>query len=243
MLLAICPLAAQPGNHLGSYPPTSHHCVKFESQSGETFTVYVDGDIVNSMPQDRVTISDMSGQTHEVVVVLRRPAEKAAVLHLRPVEADVFVRVSFDVRNNHLQLYTPAKNRAEAEITRAERKRDKLGRGTDWRAEYRAGDRKEPPKVRLASDGDVDMMVLQLQAESFDSDRLALAKAIIGSALFTSDQIARLGKTIDFSNSQVDFLKYAYAYCSDPLNYSRAIEILTFSSDRKKVTDYIASQE
>ena len=56
-------------------------------------------------------------------------------------------------------------------------------------------------------------------------------------------QIGRLAQTIDYSNSQVEFLKFAYHSCLDPRNYSRAIEVLTFTSDRKKVTDYIATQQ
>ena len=237
VLLSISAATAQPvGNHRPGAPLRCN--VSFESQHGEAFTVFIDGDMVNRMPQSRVMVSDVSDQTHEVVVVLKRPAEKAAVLMLRPGEANVTVNVNYDMRQELLYLYTPAYNRP----------------GGEPPSRRRAMDRPVPngvaedmlpvePATRHATDEDVDLMVLQLKAQSFDSERLSLAKSLVSSALFTASQIARLGQTIDFSNSQVEFLKYAYLYCSDPRGYSRAIEILTFSSDRKKVTDYIATQQ
>ena len=58
-----------------------------------------------------------------------------------------------------------------------------------------------------------------MKAQSFDSDKLALGKVIVASSNLTAAQITRLAETIDFSSSQVDFLKYAYHYCVDPVNY------------------------
>ena len=98
------------------------------------------------------------------------------------------------------------------------------------------------PAVRVSTDDEVDSMVVRMKQQSFDSDRLALGKVIVASANLTAAHIARLAKTIDFSQTQVEFLKYAYAYCMDKPNYHQAVEVLTFSSDKKKVLDYIATQ-
>lgn len=230
-------LSAQPGRP-GSVPPPMRFNVSFESHHGETFSVFVDGDLMNRMPQSRVVVADIGDQTHEVVVVLKRPAEKAAVLMLRPGEPNVTVNVSYDARQELLYLYTPAYNRPEGEHARHVRHERPHAPAVGGYEPYVPSG----PGTRHATDDDVDMMVLQLKAQSFDNERLTLAKTLVCSALFTSAQIARMAQTIDFSNSQVDFLKYAYSYCSDPLAYGRAIEVLTFSTDRKKVADYIATQ-
>lgn len=230
-------LQAQPGKP-GSVPPPARYNVSFESQHGETFTVFLDGDQMNRMPQSRVMVNDISDQTHEVVVILKRPAAKAAVLQLRPGEANITVNVNYDMRQEELYLYTPAYNRPDGAGYARNRH---IERTVDDNYAYDPLPVDEQP-TRLATDDDVDMMVLQLKAQSFDNERLALAKTLVSSALFTSDQIARMGHTIDFSNSQVEFLKYAYQYCVDPREYSRAIEILTFNTDKKKVQDYIATQ-
>ena len=86
-------------------------------------------------------------------------------------------------------------------------------------------------------------MIERLRGLSFDSDRLAVAKTMVAATPMTATQLARLAEVIDFSNSQVDFLKYAYSYCVDKVNYYRTVEVLTFSSDKRKVLDYIATQQ
>lgn len=222
----------------------AHYNVTFESRHGEAFSVYIDGNLVNRMPQGRVLVNNISRQVHEVVVVLRRPADKAAVMRFIPGEVNAVVNVDYDVHTEYLHLYTAPCNRPD----------DNPSHGGPH---VRAATPNVPQSVfdgndvvmivgdmpsQLASDEEVDAMVAQLKAESFDSDRLALARTLIATSLFSSAQIARLAQTIDFSNSQVEFLKHAYHRCSDPRNYSRAIEVLTFSTDRKKVNDYIATQ-
>ena len=237
VLTSCAMLQAQP-TRPGSVPPPTRFNVSFESQHGETFTVFFDGDQMNRMPQSRVMVNDISDQTHEVVVILKRPAAKAAVLRLRPGEANITVNVNYDMRQEQLYLYTPAYNRPDGERPSLSRRSPRNEEEYAWYEPLPVDDR----PTRLATDDDVEMMVLQLKAQSFDNERLALAKTLISSALFTSVQIARMCNTIDFSNSQVEFLKYAYQYCVDPREYSRAIDILTFNSDKKKVSDYFATQ-
>jgi len=221
--------------------PIANSNVVFESQHGEAFTVFIDGDIMNRMPQGRVMVNDVSPTEHEVVVVLRRPAEKAAVLRIIPGEPNVTVSVDFDAKNEYLHLYTPPCNRPEMPDDRYWNENIEEGIAAEYSESEPALTDESP--ARLATIDDVDFIVSQLKAISFDSDRLALAKTLLATSLFSSEQIALIGQTLDFSNTQVEFLKYAFTYCYDPRNYSRAMEILAFSSDRKKVADYIATQK
>lgn len=240
LLATLTAVAQQDRTVGGNMPAPTRYNVSFESQHGESFSVYIDGDLVNRMPQSRVTVNDIGDQTHEVVVVLKRPAEKASVLMLRPGEANVTVNVNYDMRQESLYLYTPAYNRPDGD--RQKRKTDR-GKRVEESYEWEDMPLADETDLREATDDDVEMMVLQLKAQPFDNERLALAKTLVCSAHFTAQQIARMCNTIDFSNSQVEFLKYAYSYCSDLKAYGKAIEVLTFNSDRKKVTDYIATRQ
>lgn len=246
VLLCLAGMAAmaQPGqgNRSGQMPPPIRYTVRFESQHGEAFSVFIDGDLMNRMPQSRVLVNDISDQTHEVVVVLRRPAEKATVMSLRPGEANVVVNVNYDERLEQLLLYTPSHNRAESYLD----DHHPIHYDNGFTANVIPPTRPLPPttpEVRGASDQDVAAMVARMKAQTFDSDRLALGKVIVASSHLTAVQIGRLAETIDFSNSQVEFLKYAYHYCIDPVNYYRTTDALTFTSDKKKVLDYIATQQ
>ena len=224
-------------------PAPQRHTVNFESRNYETFTVFVDGTVQNRMPQSRVMVNDVSSQTHEVVVVLKSPEQKAAVLQLLPGEPVVTVYVDYDSRLERMTLYTPSYNLAEKErvdvmgfkeavaAKGSERTNDGLV-GADTTA--------EGPKV--VTEEDLVGMLLRMKGQPFDSDRLALGKVIVSSSTLTAEQIGRLTSTIDYSASQVEFLKYAFSYCADPQNYYKAIDVLTFNSDKRKVMDYIATQ-
>lgn len=229
ILLAAClvcqmwlPLTAQPGEHRG-IPRPVYHTLNFESHHGESFTVYMDGDVMNRMPQGRVMVTDVTHQSHEVVVVLNSPAKKAAVLTLMPNEPVVTIHVDYDARLQRLALYTPSGNKVKSQPT--------------------------PPPVPQAvtpravvNERDFQAMVQRMKGQSFDSDRLALGKVITSSSHLTAEQTGRLAATLDYSASQVELLKYAYPYCIDPQNYYKAVDILTFSTDRKKVLDFISAQ-
>ena len=224
-------------------PPPTRYTVSFESQHGESFTVYIDGEQKNRMPQSRVMVNDVSDQSHEVVVVLKRPAAKAAVLNLRPGEPNVIVNVNYDQRIEQLMLYTPSYNRADSYAEERRLAREELGR-VGQRLQLLEADPglHAEPKNKIATEEELQGMIQRMKAQTFDSDRLALGKVIVASSNLTAAQIGRLAETIDYSNSQVDFLKYAYAYCVDPTNYYTAVNVLTFSRDRNNVIDYIATQ-
>ena len=228
----------------GKPPPPIHYSVTFVSQHGEAFQVFIDGNLQNRLALSRVLVNEVIDQTHEVVVVLKRPAEKAAVLQLRPNEKMVVLNVNYDSRLEQLYLYTAAQNRPDTEVRQAlsaEAKRLTQRAAVDM-SPLPVPQQAEPVAVHLVSDEGLDSMLVRMRAKSFDNDRLALGKVLVASAHLTSLQIARLAETIDFSNSQVDFLKYAYGYCIDPANYYRTVDVLTFSADKRKVLDYIATQ-
>ena len=223
--------------------------ITFDSRHGEAYTVFIDGDIVNRMPQGHVVVNNISRRQHEIVVVLRRPAEKAAVLQFLPGEENAIVNVDYDMRNEYLHLFTAPCNRPETVG---------VANTSNVRATSATSGTAVPVPVfdnnnevtlvvdgmpsQMASDEEVDVIVGQLKAKTFDSDRQSLARTLMAQSLYTSTQIARIARTIDHSNNQVEFLKYAYSRCCDPRNFSRALEVLTFTSDRKKVSDYIATQ-
>lgn len=216
--------------------PEQRHTVNFESRNGESFTVFVDGDAVNRMPQERVMVTNMSYQTHEVVVVLKRPEQKAAVLQLLPGELVVTVYVDYDARLEKLSLYTPSYNLAQG-VQGVQGVLGSAGTKDELTGTVTADDERT-----LATEEDVAAMMLRIKDQTFDSDRLALGKVIVASSLLTAEQIGKLASMLDYSASQVELLKYAYIYCADPQNYYKAIDILTFSSDKKKVMDFIATQ-
>jgi hypothetical protein len=222
-------------------PPPVSYSVNFNSQHGEAFSVYIDGELQNRLPSSRVIVNEVSDKTHEVVVVLKRPVDKAAVLKLRPGERTVIVNVNYDPRLEQLYLYTAAHNRPEELVVNTPKVNRTILTGTVVDPLGKKAETKM--EMRIVTDDEVDSMLVRMRAQPFDNDRLSLGKVIVASSHLTAMQIARLAETIDFSNSQVEFLKYSYGYCIDPTNYFRAVDVLTFTADKRKVLDYIATQK
>lgn len=224
-------------------PAPQRHTVNFESRNYETFTVFVDGTVQNRMPQSRVMVNDVSSQTHEVVVVLKSPEQKAAVLQLLPGEPVVTVYVDYDSRLERMTLYTPSYNLAEKErVDVMGFKEAVAAKGSERTNDGFVGADTTGEGPKVVTEEDLVGMLLRMKGQPFDSDRLALGKVIVASSTLTAEQIGRLASTIDYSASQVEFLKYAFSYCADPQNYYKAIDVLTFNSDKRKVMDYIATQ-
>ena len=224
-------------------PAPQRHTVNFESRNYETFTVFVDGTVQNRMPQSRVMVNDVSSQTHEVVVVLKSPEQKAAVLQLLPGEPVVTVYVDYDSRLERMTLYTPSYNLAEKErVDVMGFKEAVAAKGSERTNDGLVGADTTGEGPKVVTEEDLVGMLLRMKGQPFDSDRLALGKVIVASSTLMAEQIGRLASTIDYSASQVEFLKYAFSYCVDPQNYYKAIDVLTFNSDKRKVMDYIATQ-
>lgn len=219
--------------------------VNFEANDGESFTVFIDGDIMNRIPQCRVMANVFGDQSHEVVVILLRPVQKAAVLNLHFTEPSVTVNVGYDRRTDQLTLGSSSRNQASMADATLISKPIHKKRATTVLEPL------ESPVVPIPaadpqpaiSRENVSDMVARMKAQPYDSDRMALGKVMVSSADLTSEQIARLAGTFEYSTSKVEFLQFAYHYCIDPVNYHKTTDVLRFSSDKKRVLDYMASQK
>ena len=241
-LLASITLSAQTHgtrnhNPHGSFPPPPQApSILVQSQNHETFQVYVDGDLINNIPNQEVLVNNLDSRLHEVVVVLTHPARKAAVTQLYASTPSPIILVSYDMHRQQMLLYAPQVG-------------DNSPRHGHHHHQSSLITPPTPPTPPIvidepvtASDQWVDEMVAILKGQSFDSEKLNTAKGLLNNGLpLTASQIARIAQTFDFGSSQVDFLKAAYSHCFDPQNYERALAILTFSSDRESVRTFIST--
>ncbi|MBP3762639.1 MAG: DUF4476 domain-containing protein [Bacteroidales bacterium] len=245
LVMCLFSVAAMAQGHR-QHPSHNGGTVSFESRGGEVFSVYVDGTLMNRMPQSRVMLSDLGREVHEVVVVMSRPAQKAAVLNLRVAEPNAVVGVDYDPRHDVLSLRTGAQNVA-SDVQRPQRQHAGHHPGHDFQGQQVAPQPTPPPAPRAEERGTSEEqfsgMLARMKAQSFDNDRLALGKVIVSSSSLTAEQIGRLAETMEFASTRVEFLKYAYQYCADPVNYYKTTDVLTFSSDKKKLLDFIATQK
>lgn len=81
-----------------------------------------------------------------------------------------------------------------------------------------------------------------IQSKSFESDKLTIAKQVLGSNCMTSDQVKWVMGTFSFEDSKLDFAKFAYGHVYDPGNYYRVNDAFTFSSSIDELNEYITGR-
>ena len=82
--------------------------------------------------------------------------------------------------------------------------------------------------------------LVSIQRESFDSDKIRLARILVSRNNMTTAQIRTMAQLFGFDSSKLAFTKYAYASCVDPQNYYQIGRIFSFSSTRRELYDYLA---
>ena len=75
------------------------------------------------------------------------------------------------------------------------------------------------------------MALSVIQKQSFDDNKLEIAKLCVTLGHFCVDDLARMAELFSFDDNRLKFLRYAYDYCEDPQNYPMLRDSFTFSSN------------
>ena len=209
---------AQPGHNPWGQPepgqPNANHPVSssiiLNASHGETFIAYIDGDIVNRTPQSRVVIPNVTPAMHDVYVVLKRPADKICMMAFWPQQPREEIAVEYNMQRHSLEMTCLTSTVPFQEF------------------------------LEICSPEDFSQMLARLKKESFDDHRMGYVKLFFkGPTLFTCQQIKAMGETFSFDKGKVEFLKKAYEKCSDPQNFYQCIDILSFSSSKEEILNFI----
>jgi hypothetical protein len=92
---------------------------------------------------------------------------------------------------------------------------------------------------REMSSTDFNRAKQTLRSEMFENTRVDLAKQIINSNYFKSQQVKELLELFTFENNKLDLAKYAYGYTVDKNNYYLINDQLTFSNNKDELARYI----
>lgn len=220
---------------VGAGRPASN-VVQFRARGmNESFVVYVDGVPCNNAPQQQVMLTDMGFGEHEVIVRLVYPADRAVSLLVDFDRQGMTYLVDFDMATGVLSLSAPGSGLAMPATQPAP-----YGTTVDHRAH---GDHPShahgPHAPHHATDMEVADAIKLINKHSFDSDKLNMARTFVLSKHVLTSQAITIAKTLNFDDSRLDFLLFAYDYCADPQNYYQTVDQLTYSSSKKKLMEKI----
>ena len=74
-----------------------------------------------------------------------------------------------------------------------------------------------------------------ISKETFEVDKLELAKQSVSSHPMTASQIAEIAQLLTFEQNRLEFLIYAYRYCINQNRYEVVMSTLTFSSSKDEL--------
>lgn len=95
------------------------------------------------------------------------------------------------------------------------------------------------PHHPVMSNRSFEQFMSSLKKQPFESDRNALLDNALISSYFTTDQCIRLLEFYTFDSERKPFLKKIYPKIADKANFFRALDKLTFSSDKEEINQFI----
>ena len=90
---------------------------------------------------------------------------------------------------------------------------------------------------------DFNRVVHIISDESFDKNRLSIAKHVIAGNRMSVNQIATICNLFTFEANRLEFAKFAYRHCTNKNKYFLLNEVFTFSSSKQELFDYIRDLE
>lgn len=92
-----------------------------------------------------------------------------------------------------------------------------------------------------ASDEDFRLGKNAVAKESFDGDRVAIAKQFVSNHCLTTNQVIELINQLTFESSKLEFAKFAYTHTYDRKNYYLVNSCFSFSNSKSELNAYISS--
>lgn len=104
------------------------------------------------------------------------------------------------------------------------------------------GEVEEPEVVCSLSNKDYNSLIATLKKEPFPMRRLPIAESLIRDRCLSVNQIGGFMDLLSMGKDRVAIAKAAFDNCTEPLEYHRLIDKLSFSSDKEDLLNFIKSR-
>ncbi len=94
-------------------------------------------------------------------------------------------------------------------------------------------------EMNVVCEGEFGNIAGAVCRQTFESDKILVAKQAIGCKMVSADQVRRLMGKFTFESTKLDFAKWAYRHCWDAQNYYIVNDAFTFSSSVRELDEFI----
>lgn len=81
-----------------------------------------------------------------------------------------------------------------------------------------------------------------ISKQTFDDDKLTMAKVVMKNNWFTAAQVKTLTEKFMYDDNKLAFAKYAYDFCIEPGNYYTIADAMTYQSTKQDLLKFIAGK-
>ena len=205
----------------------------FYNEEGRNFTVSLNGMVQNAVPRTHVRITNLPGNTYKVKIVFED-------------EPTIFIKATVNVPYGYERLYEIAKKKNKYQIFLVQ-SAELYDEGESVYT-YSTGMNNDMPgfdPLPLApmSQEEFQQAKKSILGQSFENDRMRVLKQVVKANCLYTSQVIELAKLFTFDDKRLEVVKLAYPYVFDPQNYYTVNDILTFSSSKEKLDEFINNQE
>ena len=215
------------------------------STNGSEFYLELNGERINTTPQESVTVQGLPNPYYvcKIVFVNRRmPAivdRNLALADAYGTMLDVAYRIDTGRRgSSKLSMYASKPAKVLYGNHNGYHGNDAQDNYNGYNGGYTTGGNYNT----AMSDADFNEALATINNSSFDSTKLSIAKQVVSVNNLYADQVYTLLNTLTFDSSKLELAKYAYTNCVDKSNYFKVLNAFTFSSSKTELIDYISRQ-
>lgn len=103
-------------------------------------------------------------------------------------------------------------------------------------------DDRRPQNDAAITRRDMEALEQKVKARITDTDKLRIIKTALTSRSYTTEQVRKIIKWLNFDSSKIDFAKWAYDGVSDRKNYWKLDDAFSFSSTKDELNDFLSGK-
>ncbi|MBO4653942.1 MAG: DUF4476 domain-containing protein [Bacteroidales bacterium] len=247
-----------------SYAQPQPTSLAIQADNHERFWIYVNNVLQNNSPSESVFVPNMTPNAYAITITMDNPGRTTMTTQIQVHPGKNYYSVSYQPYNDMIalrsldqdvqmagqmigaftQMTAQMNAQYEADVNRP------TGHSDHHHGNHphgQPGNAFAPPAPAPApapapmpcSDWDFKEIKQLIQNETFEHQKLTIAKQATAAELLTVDQLAEIAMLFDFENTKLEYLKFAYDYCYDPNKYYKLNKVFDFSHSIDELNEYI----
>lgn len=206
------------------------------SSTGNTiFTVMIDGNRYKAN-NNYVTITNLTEGYHAVKIYQQKNGRKVNPFNnnLQLIyNTNLYVKSRYDI---DIIVSRFGKVFIDEQVNTGNNNEDWSSYGNNWNQQDNNWDYNN---YQVINTTDFENLKWAIRKEVFEDTKLSLAKQVVSTNYFSTDQIKQIVQLFVFEDNKLAIAKYAYKYTLDKNNYYTLLDAFVFSSNKSELLDFI----